>query len=482
MTKPNNTKPKKSLSAMVPVGLPNIDKLFPDKVTADRVRVILQLLFFVRMRMRRNLNFAGGVDRETGYCPISARVLKTVAGNGYRKIIDRMIELKIIQIRENIDTGHEVYMPYQWSKLYRIHPKQKLKTFNGRSYRREKVTHPDVINAVKRHYDRNYSEQLKAVKSKGKVYTDIVRYSNCLSLDIIRLEDDIKTGALKDDSGLLVQAITIEDRLSRWCHIDEFGRRLHTHLGNMPKELRPYLVLDKEPETSLIMVDLKSSQPYFLSLLFYKPELLNLIPEFEQVSAILEANRSQPDIRIFYEDCAAGDFYDKCFMMLSENKNQPKEMSEKKKKELKIKLFQHIFYSATGNYHKDEALREERQKVVSRFKLVYPTVFENLIALKRIRRKVLPFVYDLTSKGKKSGKMYATPNCMAQRIESRFILDHIATILFKMGVPVFTIHDAFILEERHSELLMQVIEQTFTKQLNVKPPKVHITRFAPGQQ
>ena len=185
MTKPNNTKPKKAINAMVPVRLLDIDKLFPNKVTADRVRAILQLLFFTRLRMRQNPNFAGGIARETGYCPVRAITLKTIAGNGYRKIIDRMIELEIIQIRENEDTGREAYMPHKLSKLYRIHPKQKLKTFKGHSYRMEKITHPDVINAVKRHFNSKYKEQLNAVKANGQDYFDIVSYGNKFNLCLL---------------------------------------------------------------------------------------------------------------------------------------------------------------------------------------------------------------------------------------------------------------------------------------------------------
>ena len=190
----------------------------------------------------------------------------------------------------------------------------------------------------------------------------------------------------------------------------------------------------------------------------------------------------QPEIRMFYEDCAAGEFYSKSLVAIGEYKNMVEKIPDVIKKQLKEKLFRHVFYGSTGNYHKDPKVRDERQQVLSRFSLAYSSVVKNLTALKRTHKKALPFVYELTRKGKKKGKMYATPNCMAQRFESKIILDHIAPIMFQMGAPVLTIHDAFILEERHSELLLQVIEQTFTQQLNVKPPKVHLTRLTTGQQ
>jgi phosphatidylserine decarboxylase len=482
MKKTNNTKLKKAIYAMVPVRLPDIDSLFPDKVIADRVRAILQLLFFVRLRMRSNPNFAGGVDRETGYCPVKAKVLKAIAGNNYRKIVDRMLEMDMIQIKINDETGKEAYVPNTWTKLYRIHPKQKLKTFNGRSYRREKITHPDVIRAVKRNYDRHYSEQLKEVGKKGKLYADIVRYGEKFCIDIQRLERDIQNGTIRDDAGLMGQGLAINDKLMRWCHADEFGRRLHTHLGNMPKELRSYLIVKNKPATPLILCDLKNSQPFFLSVLFYKPELLRLIPEFEPVRSILEQHRSRRDVRLFYEDCAAGSFYNKCLVVLGENKKLLKEIASDVRQELKEKLFRHIFYCSPGNYHRNKAVREERQQIQTRFGNVYPGVLADLQSLKRIKRDTLPFVYEITRKGKSKGKMYATPNAMAQRIESKIILDCIASVMFQMNVPVFTIHDAFILEERHAELLKRILDETFTKNLGVKPPMLHITRLTTGQQ
>jgi hypothetical protein len=482
MKKTNTTKIKKSIYAMVPVRLPDIDMLFPVKITADRVRAILQLLFFVRLRMRTNPDFAGGVDRESGYCPVKAKVLKAIAGNGYRKIIDRMMELDMIQIKINAETGKEAYVPNTWTKLYRIHPKQKLKTFNGRSYRREKITDPDVIRAVKRNYDRHYSEQLRTVSAKGKLYADIVRYGEKFCIDVPRLEQDIHNGTVRDDAGLIGQALAINDKLMRWCHVDEFGRRLHTHLGNMPKELRPYLILRNQPETPLITIDLKNSQPFFLSLLFYKPELLSLIPEFEPVRSILEQHCARTDVRLFYEDCASGEFYNKCMVVLGQKKKLLKEIPSDVRQELKEKLFRHIFYCSPGNYHKNPQVREERQQVQTRFGNVYPSVLADLRALKKVKRNVLPFIYEITRKGKTRGKMYATPNCMAQRIESKIILDCVAGVMFQMDVPVFTIHDAFILEEQHAELLIRVLDEVFTNNLGVKPPKVHITRLTTGQQ
>jgi hypothetical protein len=476
MKKTNTNKPKKTIYAMVPVRLPEIDTLFPNKTMADRVRAIFQLLFFIRLRMRNNYNYAGGVSRETGYCPVKAEILKTIAGNGYRTIIKRMVELEMIQVKINEETGNEAYLPHKWSKLYRVHPKQKM-TFNGHSYRREQITHPDVIRAVKRNYDRHYSEQLKNVTKKGKLYAGIVRYGENFRIDIQQLEQDIQNGIIKDDIGLIGQALAINDQLMRWCHVDEFGKRLHTHIGNMPKELRAYLIRQNKKNTQLVIADLKNSQPYILSLLFHKPELLSFIPEFEPLKGVLEQYRIQPDVRLFYEDCAAGEFYNKAFVVIGQNEYPLKELKPDVRKELKKKLFRHIFYCSPGNYHKKPETREERQRIQSRFENVYPGVMANLKALKRTKKKALPLVYELTRKGKSRGKMYATPNCMAQRMESKIILELIAAEMYRIKAPVFTIHDAFILESAHLSTLEQVFKQVFVQQLSVKPPKLDVKKL-----
>lgn len=483
MKKQHTTKLKKRIRTMIPYHLTDLDLLFLSKVTADRVRAILQLLFFVRQRMKDNPNYAPGIDRTSRYCPVEAdTILKVIAGNGYRKIINRMLELRIIEIKRNEESGRESFAPNKWTKLYRIHPRLWNKSPEGKSYRREFITHPDVIRAVRRYYNRSWDRQLKQVQSQGGVYADIVRYSEQFAIDVRRLEKDIQAQGLPETENLLERAQQVEDKLLRHCHRDEYGYRLHTHLGNMPKELRRYLVLRNAPETDLVLLDVKSSQPYFISLLFHKPELLNLVPEFLPIKHLLEDNRNVESIKTFYQDCCNGAFYQKCFVLLGDGKQTVQEFTEEEKGILKKKLFQHIFYGSAGNYHKDEEKKEERLWVETRFRTLYPTVHDNLVKLKRVRKAQLPFLHEYYRSRNKATKMYSLPNCLAQRLESKILLDIIAATLFRLGIPVFTIHDAFILESAHLETLEQIFEQVFRDQLGVKPPKLDTIKLTTEQQ
>jgi hypothetical protein len=483
MREKNTNKLKKRLRAMVPCTLPDLEKLFPKQVTRDRVYAVLQLLFFVRQRMLENEHYAPGIDRQSGYCPVNAKdTIKAIAGNGYRSIINKMVEYEIIQIKRNEETGVESFVRKKWTKLYRIHPKLRLKGPNGKRYRHEYITHPDVIRAVKRHYDKRFDRQLNEVEKKGTLYADIVRYGERFAVDIVRLEQDIQNGKLKDGDKLLERAHRFNEKLSRWCSHDNYGGRVNSHFVNLPKALRVYLVLRDAPDTSLTMVDVKSSQPYFLSLLFYKPELVQLVPEFFPIRNVLDKHTSDTNTKIFYDDCCDGVFYRNCMLMLGDGKRDADEFTDEEKEALKKILFHHIFYGSAGNYHKDDKKREERHRVETRFKLLYPMVYDTLMMLKRSRKEQLPFLHEYYRGKNKRTKMFTAPNCLATRVESKVLLDIIAATMFSLGVPVATIHDAFILETAHLDTLKQVFEQVFRQQLGVRPPKTETIMLTTMQQ
>lgn len=468
---------------MVPCTLPDLEKLFPKHVTRDRVYAVLQLLFFVRQRMLENEHYAPGIDRRSGYCPIDAeKTIKQIAGPNYRSVIDRMLELGIIEIKKNEETGKELFLPKKWTKLYRIHPKLRIKGPNGKRYRQEFITHPDVVRAVKRQYDKRFERQLNEVEKKGKLYADIVRYSESFAVDIVRLEQDIEKELVKDGDKLLERAHRFNEKLSRWCTHDFYAGRVHSHFVNLPKALRVYLVMRDAPDTSLTLVDVKSSQPYFLSLLFYKPELIQLVPEFLPVKYVLEKNAAHANIKTYYDDCCDGVFYRNCMLMLSDGKRELDEFSEEEKEALKKILFTHIFYGSAGNYHKDEKKREERHRVETRFKILYPMVYDTLMMLKRCRKEQLPFLYEYYSSKNKRTKMFTAPNCLATRVESKVLLDIIAATMFSLGIPLATIHDAFVMETAHLDTLMQIFEQVFRQQLGVRPPKTETIMLTTMQQ
>jgi len=483
-------KPKKSLNVMIPVSYENLDLLFPEKVIADRVRAILQLIFFTRLQMKQNDSFMAGITYSTGYCGLLSDTIQTIAGNYYRKIINQMVEFGLIQVKKNDDTGAESFFPGKWSKTYRIHPQYRNKSISKKKYRREKITHPDVIRAVKRHFDNQYARQLKLVESKGSCYADVVKFGHQFCLDITSLEMDIQAGKefrdkkkeLIDESVLMGEATAINEDLIKYCTVDSFGFRLHTQLTSLRSCLRPYLRLKDQPEKKLIMLDIKNSQPFFLSLLFFKSHVLNYINEFEPVRQILDGNRNERDVETYYDDCAAGEFYKKILVVIGEKEDAENELTEDEKKELKELLFQHIFYSHPDNHNKDERVKERRFQIETRFGLVYKNVLANLKSLKRIKKEVLPFISELNRKGKKR-KIFTVPCAMANRLEVRLVYDFIGTTMFKMDTPVLTIHDAFIVsEESHAVLLMQILKQVFVDQLKVKAPKVKITELATGRE
>lgn len=473
---------KTQIRSMIPYHTPDLDALFLNKAKADRARAVLQLLFFIRQRMKENKNFAPGVDRASRYCTVQAETLKKIAGKDYRKIIVRMIEADILEIKKNEETGKEKFFPKKLTKLYRIHPKLKAKGPNGKYHRLEFITTAVVIGAIRRYYHEKWQRHLECLKYKDRTYTDIALYSQRFSINIELLEQDINENPKIDHDQLLAKAHRFNDKSQQYCHVDDYGLRLHTPLANLPKMLRNYLSLTDVKDQSLVIADVKNSQPYFLSLIFYKPELINLIPEFLPIKHLIESCIDKSNIRSFHVDCLDGTLYKKCFVLLGNGKEAPYEFTEEKKKVIKTKLFQHVFYGNKGNYHTNEEIRKERNQVETRFRMLYPAVHKILMVLKGRKKDEFPFLHEYYQNHNKSTKMYTLPSCMAQRLESKILLRVIAAIMFKIGKPVFTIHDAFIIEECHLEALKQVFEQTFNERLGVDPPTIEVKRLTNVRQ
>ncbi len=253
-------------------------------------------------------------------------------------------------------------------------------------------------------------------------------------------------------------------KVGRFISQDDFAGRIHHHLGVLDKELRPYLRIESSNEAFWI-VDVKSCQPYLLAALLYHPRLIELIPEFRPVLHKIKKLHDRPDVRLFFEDCASGTFYSKWI-----------EVTKLAKEKAKKKLFRHVFYSSASNQHRDSKVRLERLRFRNLFEFMYRSVYTILTALKRTQSTTLPFVKEVTSRNGDRGRMYVTPNMMAQRLETSILLNRITKRCNIEGVITATIHDAWILRESDLGKFSQIFNQVF-EDLNISPPQLSYEQF-----
>jgi hypothetical protein len=145
----------------------------------------------------------------------------------------------------------------------------------------------------------------------------------------------------------------------------------------------------------------------------------------------------------------------------------------KDRDKVKTQLFRHVLYCSASNQHKDKKIKAERLRFQEQFKSLYRSPFETLVALKRTRSNTLPIVKELTSK-RGQGKMYSTPNMIAQRLEVEFFINGIAKKLTQIGVLNVPIHDAWIIKRADLEKFQHVFDALFNSELLIDPPMVHI--------
>ena len=441
---------------MVPLNVEDLNEIFDNNHrNADKARVILQYLFFMKMRMKKDKNFASGIKRTSRYVPVNSRSLKKMVRN-YSEIIRTLLEHNIIEYKLN-DRGGKSYMPTKCTMLYRIkNPVTDPKT--NRKYRVEYITHPDVIKSVELYYYGKYDRQVQQLIGKYDWLSSTVEFIDQLYLDvtpeqIAGLESDKE---LNQDY-LLGFANQFNNRLRRFINRDNYSSRLHSHLSNMPSVLRPFLKLKKD-DSPLVLIDVKSAQPFLLSCAFYHPNILKIVDEFNPILPIIRKYQHTLGVRLFYEDCIAGTFYSGLM-----------EASGMTKASLKQKLFEHIFYSSYYPYKDDEEKGTERWKIHQLFCGRYRDVLRLLNQLKQTRKSTLPFVAGLT-------KMYCVPNILAARLESTIFIDGITRQCAEEDIPVATIHDAWVLKEADQSRFMEVFLNEF-KLLTVNSPQVEVTNL-----
>lgn len=448
---------KTVFKVMIPKNAPDLNEVFGSVRKADEARLILQHLFKIRLMLKQHKNLAPGIGRESGWCPVKAKSLKLMLGDNYKKVINRLIAIGIIELQMNTITGRKNYAPKLFSLKYRVLLGPGLPN-DPRKYKVEQITDPHVVKKISYFYQTQYKNQVKELKEKSPWYLPNLKFIEGLYFDDAVLDFASLQGEKSDYYLGIINEFN--NGTGKFIVQDEFAGRIHTHICAIPKLLRPYL-RHNNIEGPLLITDVKSAQPFLISVLLYHPELIHqLIPEFTPIIDKLTPFQFKPDVRLFYEDCASATFYPKWMEITGLPKDDCKKM-----------LFKHVFYSSDSNQNQDRNVREERLKFRNTFSSLYPNVYKALTELKRTRRKVLPFVYELTKRGKKEGRQYVTPNMMAQRVEVAILLNQITKRCNEEGIHCCTIHDAWILKESDIANFNQIFADTFQK-LGIKAPQL----------
>lgn len=446
---------------MIPAHTPKLEEIFETVRDADKARVILQHMFHVRQMMKDNENFAGGLDRQDRWCPLLASNLKQLVRD-YSRIIKILVDNDVIEYQVN-EEGGKSYFPSRYSMIYRPKFPEHMLHPEATRYRKEVILTPGVIKSVGRYYEQRYKKQVAQLLQSTSWYKPCLKFIDRLHINITT--DEIHHLGIEKPEITSYQAEYFNSGLFKFVTRDEYGHRIHSHVTNLSKKLRPFLRL-KDSDDQLVLVDIKCAQPYIIAALFYHPGLIELIPEFRPVAPVFSQYKTSPSIRLFFEECRKGILYNDLMNVTGLDKN-----------ELKKLLFMHVFYASTFRYVDDEELGGTRLNARNMFSTKFRQVLRNLDKLKKTKSSTLPFVINATRKlgkdGRSYGKMYATPNMMAQRLETAVIIERITRSCVNSGIENCTIHDAWILKQKDLDAFKNVFYQEFDR-LGIEPPTLDV--------
>ena len=224
------------------------------------------LEYLVHMLMRK-YSFSDKYDNEKfGYVPFHSEHLKLVSTR-YRKHIQYLKDTEVIEVNDSYSTREK------FTKAYRLRPKYKYATPLAKRLTNRRLLR--LHNAV----SQKEAERMREAKAK---YPYLVRPLKRLEIDrkaALAYVDHLAQACRffhgeKAYSELRWRFNLMRIQIERIAHgdisylVDQKGRRFHSNLTSLKKELRNFLTYDGQP---LGDIDIKNSQPY-LSQLLLQPD------------------------------------------------------------------------------------------------------------------------------------------------------------------------------------------------------------------
>lgn len=188
--------------------------------------------------------------------------------------------------------------------------------------------------------------------------------------------------------------------------------RLDSNLTSLPSFLRPFIISNE----SLMNIDIKNSQPYFLyTLIANKPEI-------------------NPNELANYKDLVIGGT-----------------------------LYEYLGERFKANYGKQRTRNQIKEML---FKIYY-SKNDSFVPLKQFFASQFPSIMDYINKTNAINN--STLAIQLQTIESYSILDVIMPLLEQKGIRPFTIHDSFVCKESESKIIVEVFNGKFAELYGIAP-------------
>ena len=473
---PNNLK----LEQLISENQPNFNFNY------DKALYFLHLLTALRVS-RRNLN------EKDGYVAISSQLLQKYGVRDFKNYREYFLKAGVIECTS-----------YSESKARKFRFKEKY------------WTDLEVLKAPDNRFwckvVKIRTDFIKSKVQKGATNLDILQYFNgsltmCYSEAIDFIKEEFEKGKLLNaetayhkylQRKISVQYIKDSHFFSSW---DDYGR-LHTNLTNLSTDLRQFLRWNGEP---LSNIDFVNSQPMLSSLLFE--------PKFWQSDSMinyknLKSIRFQ-DYRSWHPSISQTQYHMPNAQNLSANP-QPVWQTSHSEKRVKDLFTSSYSLSSYSSYHLSNTLiltkeaiplySEDIQSFVSTTREgKFYEYFAERLGLTEVDRKIIKATiftafFGFPTEGRKrlsvEKKLFvkAFPNVvrlfdiikrkgpsklahMMQSIESKLVFEHLVPHLQEefTDMPIFTIHDSFLVPQSMAEEVKEAVSIKFNEVLGFTP-------------
>lgn len=363
--------------------LPEIEQA-PPRITGFRISFLKEIISIIAFHVRR----------DEGDTPLKMEYLCKIIPKA-NQYIKYLIDGGIVKRNNNYSIGYTSYkyrFTPEYYSIYKILPVEDPKLIRRLQYKH-----------LKRENSKKYPDQNKFIRNLT-VDPEVLRF-----ITPARYPDIDKLNyALASITRILNKDI--------YYSVDSTAGRYHSNLTNFPSNLRPYIRINGQ---ALLNIDIKNSQPYFLTILLTDPgKAIPYIrsPKFALISKRLKKLNTK-DVRLYASLVKTGQLYEYMQGQFKEyNLNYTRD-------EAKDKIFK-ILFSRNSIHNKQKEI----------FKQEFPNVYKRVCELKG---------YD---KSKVIFEGYERLSVLLQTIESHLILNTILPRIYSEYPKTIavSIHDSIM--------------------------------------
>jgi hypothetical protein len=370
----------------------------PPRIPGFRQSFLLQIIYWICTK-----------KEENGYSYLNMKYLRKQIPQA-EQYVKYLLDVNLIERTKG-------YIPGERSYGYRI-----ATEFESR-YVFKTVTDQKLIRRIKetpKKFARGFSIQNKYIKD----FT--------LDPQAVKFAESNYSGECYNSA---LVAINMVNNGEKYSLIDDAGGRFYSNLTNMPKDLRPFVMVNNRRLRA--NVDIKNSQPYFTTMLLTKPAELVRFAKSKDFAMVLKSLNisNNEDVKHYINLVTEGRFYE-FLMPYFEAKGLPCTRSEVKKAVMII-------------------LFDQNRDRISRAKRIFINLFPTV-------HKIFSIV-----RGDGGGERFPI---LLQAIEAQIVLRVILPRLNNEfpNIIAFTVHDSLLVTD-NPEVVQRVMIAELTKFTGYSP-------------